>query len=151
MAETTLSNLTAALDELATTLPAAINATLRDAGAEMVDAARAKIGTEAPDWPALAPATIETKARRGQVGRVSPTDPLLASGELRDSFTAAVGNGVLIFGSTDPVARYHEHGTEHMPPRPVVAPIAAEAGPRITAAIREASKAAIIEALRRHR
>ncbi len=137
-----------ALERLAVTLPPAIDAQLTAAGEQIVNAIRTRIGQERPEWPPLTPATIAAKAHAGQLGRVSPTDPLLATGELRDSYSATVENGTLIVGSSDPVAAYHEHGTARMPPRPVLAPIAAELAQPIVRELGQTIAEAVAQALR---
>lgn len=43
------------------------------------------IGHELPQWPPLADSTIKEKERLGYTGHVSATDPLLRTGENRDS------------------------------------------------------------------
>jgi hypothetical protein len=82
--------------------------------------ARACIGHEMPGWPALAPSTVAEKERLGYTGRLSPTDPLLRTGEMRESISASVDAATLtgVVGSTDPVAIFQELGTERIPPRP---------------------------------
>ncbi len=53
-------------------------------------------------------------------------NPLLRSGELRDSITMrSDGNGAII-GSPLDIALYQENGTEHIPPRPFLGPAAGE-------------------------
>ncbi|MGI4942832.1 MAG: hypothetical protein ACRYHQ_20095 [Janthinobacterium lividum] len=95
-----------------------------DAGANMMaKAARDMVGTENDRWPSLADATIVAKQAAGHTGRISATDPLYATGKLRDSWHYSVGNAGFVWGSTDPVMAYHEHGTNKMPPRPVVGPV----------------------------
>ena len=102
-------------------------------GKNLAGTAQAEIGKyqkEAgpfPAWADLADSTEWNKMRHGY-----PVDaPLLASGELRDSYSYTVEahysgpfveNINVIVGSTDPVAVYHEFGTSRMPPRPVLGP-----------------------------
>lgn len=94
---------------------------MKAAGKFLVEEARAEIGTEDQAWPPLAPSTVAEKDRLGYTGRVSATDPLLRTGELRDSIESAVDDRGVVLGSTDPVMVFHELGTERMPPRPVLA------------------------------
>lgn len=95
-----------------------------DAGANMMcRAAHDMVGMENASWTALADSTVARKQAAGQVGRISPTDPLYASGELRESWRYNVGNAGFVWGSVDPVMVDHEYGTSKMPPRPVVAPV----------------------------
>jgi hypothetical protein len=84
-------------------------------------AARELIGTEDQEWPPLSPRTIAEKGRLGFTGQVSSTDPLLRTGELRDSIKHVVEDVEVILGSDDPQAAYHEYGTEREPPRPFIA------------------------------
>lgn len=73
-----------------------------------------------PEWPLLADVTEDEKARMGY-----PADaPLLAAGDLRDSFGHEVEGLTGIVGSTDPVLIFHEMGTSRMPARPVLGPAA---------------------------
>jgi hypothetical protein len=79
------------------------------------------IGHEMPQWPALADRTIAEKTKLGYVGHVSPTDPLLRTGEMRDSIHIAVERLSLTVGSNSEVARWQELGTSRIPPRPFIA------------------------------
>ncbi len=99
------------------------------AGAQaMRQAAHDTIGTAGgPEgtWAGLADDTLDTKARLGQRGRVSDPDTLYATGRLRESFQVDASDPDRpVMSSADPVAALHEHGTMHMPARPVLAPIA---------------------------
>jgi hypothetical protein len=81
------------------------------------------IGHELPMWPPLAESTVEDKEFYGYVDRVSETDPLLRTGEMRDSIDYSVrpllGVGVEVtLGSADKVAIYQELGTPTIPARP---------------------------------
>lgn len=82
--------------------------------------AKAVIGVEQPEWQALAPSTIEEKARLGY--RVPA--PLLRTGDMRDSISWSApyweSPRVCIgyIGSNDPVAKWQELGTSTIPPRP---------------------------------
>jgi hypothetical protein len=82
---------------------------------------KALIGTEYPGWPALADSTVARKSALGQIGRVSPTDPLYATGEMRASVRHEVDANKVVIGTDDPVGVYHEFGTSRMPPRPFLA------------------------------
>jgi hypothetical protein len=83
---------------------------------EMVAAqARAAIGKEHEMWPALAPATIADRVKKG----FAANEPLLRTGELRDSIqwtTSASGLEGCV-GSNSPIAVYQELGTSKIPPR----------------------------------
>jgi hypothetical protein len=82
------------------------------------------IGHEMPQWPALADRTIAEKTRLGYVGHLSPTDPLLRTGEMRDSIHVVVERLTQTVGSDSAVARAQELGTATIPPRPFIAPAA---------------------------
>lgn len=83
------------------------------------------IGHELPMWPPLEPETVEEKEREGYTGQVSETDPLLRTGDLRESVKAVVEPtpvGIEItIGSNDPAAAPQELGTSTIPPRPFLA------------------------------
>ncbi len=91
----------------------------------VADDARAMIGTERPEWAALAESTVEEKTRLGYVGQVSGTDPLLRTGELRGSIESAAerrGNVIEgVVGSTSKIATFLENGTSKIPARPFLA------------------------------
>ncbi len=91
----------------------------------VADDARAMIGTERPEWAALAESTVTEKERLGYVGQVSSTDPLLRTGELRGSIEADAerrGNVIEgVVGSTSKIAVFLESGTSKMPARPFLA------------------------------
>jgi len=81
------------------------------------DEAKAAIGTyrDGYNWPQLADSTQEERARLGY----PPNEPLLRTGELRDSIKHTVESADLGFvGTNDAVAKYQEFGTSKIPPRP---------------------------------
>jgi len=102
-------------------------------GVEQHSIAYKMIGQEMPEWPPLAERTIEEKERLGYTGQVSETDPLLRTGEMRDTIEARVtttpGGVQLEVGSKDKVALYQEMGTALIPPRPFLAMSAIEVMP----------------------
>jgi phage gpG-like protein len=99
-----------------------IQVALTEIAAKIAEDARNKIGHEQHDWAELADATIASKEQKGE-----PTpDPLLATGELRDSIQFVVEGHTAVIGSDDPVAVYQELGTETIPPRPFLSSAAAE-------------------------
>lgn len=71
-----------------------------------------------PEWAELAESTQEERARLGY----EPNDPLLRTGELRDSVSHDVHELVATIGSTSEIAEFHEFGTDKIPPRPVFGP-----------------------------
>ncbi|TPG45704.1 hypothetical protein EAH89_26245 [Roseomonas nepalensis] len=83
-----------------------------------------------PRWADLKDSTIRDRLRRG----FTANDPLLRSGELRDSIHHEVrGNTAFVF-SRDINAGRHEFGTSKMPPRPFI-------GPALVRKLDEAGKA----------
>lgn len=86
-------------------------------GARMVSEIRSAIGSYRYGWPALQPATVARK-RNGDT-------PLLETGELRNSYAHTVVDAHTVdIGSDNPKAIWHEYGTGHVPPRPVLVPAA---------------------------
>jgi hypothetical protein len=98
---------------------------------------RGFIGHEIEGWAPLSPATmngfyspdagwIKGKIELGYVNQISATDPLLRTGELRDSIggeAEEVGIGVRgIVGSTSDIAALQEMGTSRIPARPFLGP-----------------------------
>jgi phage gpG-like protein len=102
--------------------------------AELVEKrAKAKIGhyqdQEGPfiAWPELAESTKSDRARQGY-----PEDePLLRSGEMRDSIEHTVGKDEAQIGSNNDKAVWQELGTEHIPPRSFLGGAMAELVPDI--------------------
>lgn len=69
-------------------------------------------------WAPLADSTESAKIAKGY-----PVDaPLLATGEMRDSIVKEVQGLEAVIGSMDEKLAFHEFGTVHMPPRPVLGP-----------------------------
>jgi len=68
-------------------------------------------------WAALADSTVEEKDRLGYTGHLSAEDPLLRTGELRDSIHHFVEGETVFVGSESEVAVWQEQGTSKMPPR----------------------------------
>ncbi len=99
-------------------LPEAMHHGLDHAASLVEHEAKAMIGTEYAGWPALADSTVERKAAKGQTGRVSGTDPLLTTGELRATIGHQVHENTAIIGTPDEVGVYMEVGTSRVPPRP---------------------------------
>lgn len=73
-----------------------------------------------PAWPELADSTKDDRARLGY----TENDPLLRSGELRDTIGHEVHGLEAVIGSTDEKMVFHEFGTSKMPARPVLGPAA---------------------------
>ena len=93
------------------------------AAVELLDkAAKAEIGTyqEASGpfgaWPELADSTKEDRLRKG----FTENDPLLRSGDLRESIHHEAEDWEGTVGSDSDVMVWQEFGTSKMPPRPVL-------------------------------
>ncbi|HHL2824781.1 TPA: hypothetical protein ACQ431_003012 [Citrobacter murliniae] len=120
-----LSRIFASASRRTHTVAAAI---AKETGVAIRDRAKEKLGTyqEAsggfPEWAQLAESTQDQRARAGY----TPDEPLLRSGELRDSITTrADGNGS-ITGTALDIGLWMETGTEKVPPRPYLGPAAEE-------------------------
>lgn len=93
-----------------------------------VQKARRYIGHEMPEWAPLAESTIAEKERLGYVGQVSATDPLLRTGEMRDSIEGVVDGLTGVVGSDSKKALWQEFGATGVgrgragtiPPRPFI-------------------------------
>lgn len=112
---------------------------LHEAADTIADAARAKIGEYQgaagpfPAWRQLAESTREDRERKG----FSPNDPLLRTGEMRDSIETAVGADHAAIGSNSEVAVHQELGTKTIPPRPFLGPAGFENAERVAQSIGE--------------
>lgn len=73
-----------------------------------------------PEWAPLANATKADRLAKG----FTEDDPLLRSGELRDSIVTEHTAMAAVIGSKLPQSAYLEFGTEKMPPRPFLGPAA---------------------------
>ncbi len=114
-------------------------------GAKLIEhEAKDLIGTEYPGWPALADSTVERKEAKGQTGRISSTDPLFATGELRATISHQVEAPVALIGTPDPVGIYQEMGTSRIPPRPFLGAAASRKGKDAAKEIGKAVHRAII-------
>ncbi len=69
-----------------------------------------------PSWPELAESTKADRVAKG----FTENDPLLRSGELRDSITHEVDGMEAVIGSTSDIMLWQEVGTIRIPPRPVL-------------------------------
>jgi phage gpG-like protein len=105
--------------DLIPALEAKLRATIAESmpiiGEMVAQEAREMIGHAQPEWPALAEATLQRKKLP------APGDPLLRTGELRDSIQFTSSATRVTIGSNDPKAVIHEHGdpTHRIPPRPI--------------------------------
>lgn len=104
------------------------SAIAKEAGVAIRDRAKEKIGTyqegsgNFPAWEQLAESTQEQRAKAGY----TPNDPLLRSGELRESITTRSDGNGSITGTTLDIGLWMENGTEKIPPRPFLGPAAEE-------------------------
>lgn len=73
-----------------------------------------------PAWKELAPSTKKDRVRKG----FSENDPLLRTGEMRDSIGYRVERLEAAIGSTSDIMVYQELGTKNIPARPVLGPAA---------------------------
>lgn len=101
--------------QVALTVPHANAAILEEAATRVENEAKRVIGTYDYGWPQLA---LSTQLQREQQG-YNANDPLLRTGELRDSIQHYVDEdrGVAYVGSNNPIAAYQELGTATIPPR----------------------------------
>ena len=95
-----------------------------------------------PGWDPLAEATQDEREKLG----FTPDDPLLRSGDLRESVDHIVDRAALegVVGSTSPVLVFQEFGTGHIPARPVLGPAAYRNVPAIKRLVGEAVVSGII-------
>lgn len=88
--------------------------------------AKAEFGIYQPEvgpfgaWPDLAESTKDDRVKQG----FPEDEPLLRTGDLRDSIEHEVEGLEAAIGSTDEKMVFHEFGTSKMPARPVLGPAA---------------------------
>lgn len=108
-----------------------LHAGLEKAGEMITNQAKSEIGKLQPsigspqvaqEWEPLAPRTRKEKERLGYGSSANDWQPLLRTGELRDSIHYEVNKSKLevIVGSDSPIAAYQEFGTSRIPPRPFI-------------------------------
>lgn len=73
-----------------------------------------------PAWPELAEATKKEKERLGYGDASNNWQPLLRTGEMRDSIGYTVVKDQVFIGSTSEIMIYQEQGTARIPARPVL-------------------------------
>ena len=101
---------------------------LDKAGALIEKEAKGMLGYEHEEWPDLAPSTVARKEAKGQTGRWSATDPLVATGELLASISHQIEGRAVIIGTPDEIGIYQEMGTDRIPPRPFLSATAMQHG-----------------------
>jgi hypothetical protein len=87
------------------------------------------------EWPALAASTLAEKTR---LGYAPPDNPLLRTGEMRDSIGHAVdhigmGRAEGVVGTNSEIAEYQELGTSKIPPRSFLGGAAVRKGADVAA------------------
>ncbi len=113
-------------------------------GAELIETeAKALIGQEREAWPALADSTVAQKQAKGQTGRISSTDPLYATGELRATIGHTVNGRTALIGTPDPVGVFQEFGTTKIPARSFLGAAAFRKGEAAAKAIGETVQHAV--------
>ncbi|MBB1228211.1 hypothetical protein [Pantoea pleuroti] len=91
---------------------------------EIEETAKKEIGVYQPAygpfdaWAPLAESTKHDRVRQGY----SEDEPLLRSGELRDSIESEVVGLAAIVGTKSEIGLWQEVGTTHIPPRPFIGP-----------------------------
>lgn len=112
---------------------AAMQKQLHEIGRVMSNKMQTHLGTYHPaigPFPRWQPLAFSTLHGFGPwpgkiaLGQAPPDNPLIAKGDLHNSFSYDVRGIEMEVGSTDPVMKFHEWGTSRMPPRPVVGPVA---------------------------
>jgi hypothetical protein len=126
MSLSSFANLAARLATAEADMKLAQTAILGKACQFIEDEAKDAIGTYY-GWPQLAESTQERRVALGY----SANDPLLRTGELRDSIGHVVEGDVGYVGTNDPVAPFHEFGTSRIPPRPFLGGALDAVGPKI--------------------
>lgn len=122
MAELGLLEFVAKMAALTVALEEGRHHALEEAAKVVEKEAKRVIGTYDYGWPQLADATQEDRVQKGY----TPNDPLLRSGELRDSIEhKVVSREEAHIGSNSDIAVYQELGTDHIPPRSFLAGAAA--------------------------
>lgn len=91
-------------------------------------------------WPELAESTKADRARQG----FPEDEPLLRTGEMRDSIEHTVGNGEAQVGSNSDIAVYQELGTQHIPPRSFLGGAVVDEMDRIIKIVGEDAVAALV-------
>lgn len=93
-------------------------------GAAIEKTAKAKLGTYQPEvsefagWVELTESTKQDRLAKG----FTENDPLLRSGELRNSISRQTHGLTTTVGSTSDIAVYQELGTSKIPPRSFIGP-----------------------------
>lgn len=130
MPNVTLRRFTAALNRMANNWDDLQESALEASGRRLQRAARGYIGDYQgavgpfPAWAPLAEFTIQDRISQG----FTPDDPLLRTGEMRESIGYTVRGRVVDVGSNDWVAYWQEFGTPTIPARSFIGRALAEHG-----------------------
>lgn len=115
MAQThTLQSFGMLFANMAIALPRATHTAMEAACVVVEREARRVIGTYDYGWPQLAPSTQADRVQQG----FPANEPLLRTGEMRDSIEHVSSPTEGRIGSNNPKAIWHELGTSRVPPRP---------------------------------
>ncbi|WP_337021823.1 phage virion morphogenesis protein [Pantoea anthophila] len=112
------------LSSASATIATGLEASFRVIVKEIEETAKEEIGIYQPAygpfdaWAPLAESTKADRVRRGY----SEDEPLLRSGELRDSIESEVVGLAAIVGTKSEIGLWQEVGTSHIPPRPFIGP-----------------------------
>ncbi|HHA1936229.1 TPA: hypothetical protein ACOEP6_004741 [Enterobacter ludwigii] len=134
MKELSLSDLAKVFTSAGPHIHTALEAGLEVVARTIEEEAKEEIGVYQPavgPFDAWAPLAESTKADRVRQG-YSEDDPLLRSGELRDSISHRVMGLAAVVGSTDDKAVWQEYGTDRIPPRPFIGPAYVKSFHKIT-------------------
>lgn len=112
------------LSSASATIATGLEASFRVIVKEIEETAKEEIGVYQPAygpfnaWTPLAESTKADRVRQGY----SEDEPLLRSGELRDSIGSEVVGLAAIIGTKSEIGLWQEVGTAHIPPRPFIGP-----------------------------
>jgi len=149
MERLSIEALTRKFIELPEIINAEVEIELKKVAMAVRDTATKKFGKyqvavgDLPAWAALKEQTVRRKMAAGSTGDdplighyqkaheyVSGNNLFMAQGSknsqwpahLRNTISIHVENWVAQIGTDDPIGKYHEYGTEHIPPRPYLRP-----------------------------
>lgn len=123
MAKFRMADLGTHLQGIGRDMPAKKHAALTKVAEFVEKDAKERFGKYQNGWSQLADSTTSDRVRKGY----SADEPLLRSGELRDSIGHTVDDKAHV-GTNDPRMKWFESGTAKMPPRPVLGTVLAEKG-----------------------
>lgn len=119
-----LEQLARQLSSASASIATGLEASFRVIVKEIEETAKEEIGIYQPAYgpfDAWAPLAESTKADRVRQG-YSEDEPLLRSGEFRDSIGSEVVGLAAIVGTKSEIGLWQEVGTAHIPPRPFIGP-----------------------------